>query len=47
MWIEDKYEEIKKDPEKSARLFKFVWISSYFMLILGGIIIVAALILSN
>ena len=38
--LEDRYFEIKNDPVKLARAFKFIWIVSYSMLILGFILII-------
>lgn len=43
MTLEDRYNEIKEDPKKAARFFKFTWIVAYGMLILGAIIIVVLL----
>ena len=43
MWLEDKYYEIKEDPEKRAKAFKIAWISAYSMLLLGAALIVCVL----
>ena len=40
MWLEDKYFEIKDDPDKRAKVFKVIWISAYSMLLLGAVLIV-------
>ena len=40
MTLEDRYFEIKNDPKKRARTFKFIWIASYAMLILGAFLII-------
>jgi hypothetical protein len=42
MWIEDKFLEIRDDPEKRARAFKYGWIIAYSMLLLGAFLIVWA-----
>lgn len=42
--IEDRYFEIKDDPEKLAKAVKIVWIIGYSMLILGFILIIWILI---
>ncbi len=40
MWIEDKFLEVKDDPDKMARAFKVGWIIAYSMLLLGAFLIV-------
>ena len=42
--LEERYFEIKEDPVKLARFFKFAWIVAYSMLILGFILIIWILI---
>ena len=42
--LEDRYFEIKNDPVKLARFFKFAWIVAYSMLILGFILIIWTLV---
>ena len=42
--LEDRYFEIKNDPVKLARFFKFSWIVAYSMLILGFILIIWTLV---
>ena len=41
--VAERLEEIHDDPVKFARAFKIIWIIAYGMLILGGFIIVGAL----
>ena len=45
MWIEDKFLEIRDDPEKRARAFKYGWIIAYSMLLLGAFLIIWAFLL--
>jgi len=40
MSLEDRYLEIKNDPKKRAKAFKFIWLAGYAMLILGAFITV-------
>ncbi len=42
--FEDRMEEVREDPEKLKRLFTFIWVASYSMLVLGGLIIVWVLV---
>lgn len=44
MTLEDRYFDIKNDPKKRARAFKFIMIVSYGMLILGAFLVVWVLI---
>ena len=37
--LEERWEEIKKDPVRITRVFKIVWITAYSTLILGIIVI--------
>lgn len=41
---EERLEEIRNDPEKLKRTFNIIWIASYSMLVLGGLIIVGVLV---
>ncbi len=47
MALEDRWEEIKQDPKRLARLFKIIWISAYSMLILGIIVILYFLMVTH
>lgn len=38
--LEERYLEMKNDPVKLARFFKFAWIVAYSMLIIGFIILI-------
>ena len=41
---EERLNEIRDDPEKLKRTFNIIWIASYAMLVLGGLIIVGVLV---
>lgn len=41
---EERLNEIREDPVKLKRAFNVIWIASYGMLVLGGLIIVAVLV---
>lgn len=38
--LEDKYIEIRDDPEKRAKAFKIIWIVGYAMLLFGSLLTV-------
>lgn len=40
MSLEDRWEEIKRDPKRLGRLFKIIWITAYSVLLLGVFLIV-------
>ena len=40
MSLEDRYLEIRNDPEKRAKAFKTIWIVGYAMLFLGSLLTV-------
>jgi hypothetical protein len=40
MTLEDRYNEIRDDPEKRGKAFKIIWLVSYGMLFLGSLLIV-------
>jgi len=40
MTLEDRYLEIKNDPEKRGKAFRIVWLVSYGMLFLGCVLTV-------
>lgn len=42
--IEERLQEIRDDPVKLKRLFTFIWVAAYSMLILGAFIIIWVLI---
>lgn len=42
--IEDRFLEMKDDPVKMARFFKFTWIVAYSALILGFVLIIGLLV---
>ena len=41
--IAERIDDIRNDPVKFARTFKVIWIIAYGMLILGGFLIIGAL----
>lgn len=41
---EERLNEIREDPVKLKRVFNAIWIASYGMLVLGGLIIVLVLV---
>lgn len=42
--VRDRWDTIRDDPKKLKRLFTFVWVTAYLMLILGFILILWVLI---
>ncbi len=42
--FEQRMEEVREDPVKLKRLFTFIWVAAYSMLVLGGFIIVWVLV---
>jgi predicted nucleic acid-binding Zn ribbon protein len=40
MSLEDRYLEIKNNPEKRGKAFKIIWLVGYFMLLLGAFLTV-------
>ena len=46
MSLEDTFHKIMNDPKKRVRLFKFIWIVGYAMLVLGSLITVYVLYLN-
>ncbi|MDR0198741.1 MAG: hypothetical protein LBI08_03260 [Methanomassiliicoccaceae archaeon] len=40
MTLEDRYHGIMNDPKKRTRAFKVIWLISYSMLLLGGLLTV-------
>lgn len=38
--FEERWNDIKDDPKKLKRLFTFIWVTAYSMLILGFVLIV-------
>lgn len=47
MALEDRWEEIKQDPKRLARLFKIVWILAYSTLMFGIIVILYYLMMAH
>lgn len=45
--FEDRWNEIRKDPERLKRLFTVVWVIAYSMLIFGFLLIVWVLLASR
>ena len=45
--LKDRVDDIADDPKKLKRVFTFIWVVAYSMMILGFILIVWVLFLSN